>query len=120
VAVTVSPRIQFLYPAMGPRLERRALYVNFNRQDLRDAGSYPRCNPRVDPDVSAWLANLAKQDIRWVHVGRLGRQPFPEEEGWVRSRPDLFKLRFRDANNRVYEVRHEETPVLPSFPAKAP
>jgi hypothetical protein len=120
VAVTVSPRIQFLYPAMGPRLERRALYVNFNRQDLRDAGAYPRCNPRVDPDVSAWLANLAKQDIRWVHVGRLGRQPFPEEEGWVRSRPDLFKLRFRDANNGVYEVRHEETPVLPSFPAKAP
>lgn len=120
VAVTVSPRIQFLYPAMGPRLERRAVYVNFNRQDLRDAGSYTRCNPRVDPDVSAWLANLEEQDIRWVHIGRLGRQPFPEEEGWVRGHPDLFKLRFRDQNNRVYEVLRGGSPVLPSFPAKAP
>ncbi|HVR98680.1 MAG TPA: hypothetical protein VMW27_18835, partial [Thermoanaerobaculia bacterium] len=105
VAVTVAPRVQFLYPAMGPRLERRAVYVNVNRKDLRDAGSYPNCNPAVDPDREAWLANLAKQDVRWLHTGHLARQPFPREDSWAHSRPDRFVLRFQDRNNRVYEVR---------------
>lgn len=104
VAVVGSPRTRFVYPAMGPRLERRAIYVNINQRDLRNAGSYPRCDPRVDPDFDAWLGHLAAQDVRWLHTSRLPNAPFPGEAGWAEERPDLFALRYEDDTNRIYEL----------------
>ena len=53
---------------MGPRFERRAVYVNVNRADHAGAADYPACNPRVDLDPEAWLANLRRAGVRWLHV----------------------------------------------------
>jgi hypothetical protein len=89
---------------MGPRLERRAIYVNINEKDLRNAGAYPRCDPRIEPSLEAWLAHLRAEDVRWLHISRQPNAPFPGEAGWAESRPDLFALRYADETNRIYEV----------------
>ncbi len=103
VAVVSSPVNYFVYPAMGPHLERRAIYVNVNRQDSRNAADYPGCQPRVDPDPQAWMENLRKQDVRWVWLSRFPQIGFPEEYAWAQSRPDLFAVRYQDNTNVIYE-----------------
>lgn len=103
VAVVSSPVNYFVYPAMGPHLERRATYVNVNRQDSRNAADYPACEPRVDPDPQAWLENLFKQDTRWIWLSRFPQIGFPEEHAWAQSRPDLFAVRYQDNTNVIYE-----------------
>ncbi len=112
VASVHAPNNYFQYPAMGPRLERDARYVNFNAADHRKAFEYPDCQPRVDPDPRAWVANLAKQHIRWVHLSRYPQVDFSIEDRWAASLPGLFALRYQDATNRVYEL-------LPMAPAPA-
>jgi hypothetical protein len=103
VASVHSPNNYFQYPAMGPRLERASRYVNINRADHRLASEYPQCQPRVDPDPDAWVTNLAKQHIRWVHLSRYPQFDFSTEQQWADSRPQLFALRYQDDTNRVYE-----------------
>lgn len=103
VAVVSSPVNYFVYPAMGPHLERRATYVNVNRQDSRNAADYPACDPRIDPDPQAWMQNLFKQDVRWVWLSRFPQIGFPEEHAWAQSRPDLFAVRYEDTTNVIYE-----------------
>jgi hypothetical protein len=104
VAVHGTPQDFFVYPAMGTHLERRALYVNVNRQDFRNAADYPACVPRVDLDPQAWLENLAKQNVRWLLVSRFPQIDFPEELAWAAARPDLFVIRYRDNSNVIFEV----------------
>jgi hypothetical protein len=104
VASVHSPNNYFQYPAMGPRLERVSRYVNINRADHRRASEYPQCQPRVDPDPEAWVANLAKQHIRWVHLSRYPQFDFSMEQQWADARPQLFALRYEDGTNRVYEL----------------
>jgi hypothetical protein len=114
VAVAASPATYFIYPAMGMRLERRAVYANVNRQDLRSAVRYPGCWPRVDPDPEAWLANLGKLGVRWVHLSRVAESfPFPKESAWARARPERFALRYADAYNLIFEL-------LPALPRRSP
>jgi hypothetical protein len=103
VDAVMSPGSYFTYPAMGPYFERKVVYVNINRQDLREAAAYPGCEPRRDPDPDSWKANLDKAGVRWLLVNRYDPFPFPVEDAWAASRPDLFALRFRDNTNRVYE-----------------
>jgi hypothetical protein len=103
VAVVNSPDTFFTYPAMGPGLARRALYVNVNAANLDEAGAYPLCQPRVDPAAGAWIANLRRAGVRWLDLTRTPPFPFPMEDGWARARPDLFALRFADPTNLVYE-----------------
>jgi hypothetical protein len=103
VASVHSPNNYFQYPAMGPRLERESRYVNINQADHHNAVEYPACQPRVDPDPRAWIANLAKQHIRWVHLSRYPQFDFPLERQWADSLPRLFALRYSDLTNRVYE-----------------
>lgn len=103
VAAMVSPNSYFIYPAMGPRLERDVRVVNVNRADLPLAAAYPKCEPRVDPDPRAWLDGLARHRIRWVHLSRFPRFELPLEDGWARRMPELFALRFEDETNVVYE-----------------
>jgi hypothetical protein len=103
VAATHSPNNYFQYPAMGPRLERDARYVNINAADHRRAAEYPDCQPRVDPDPRAWVANLAKRHVRWVHLSRYPQVDFTIERQWADSSPRLFALRYSDPTNRVYE-----------------
>ncbi len=105
----MAPGNFFDYPAMGPRLTRRVVYTNINAANLKNAASYPSCNPRVDPSPAAWLANLRSDGVRWLLVSRFPRIPFPMEDGWARQRPDLFTLRYEDATNRIYEL----APVAP-------
>jgi 4-amino-4-deoxy-L-arabinose transferase-like glycosyltransferase len=103
VAVIEAPNNYFVYPAMGPRLERDVRYANVNRADLHNAIAYPECQPRVDPSPQAWVENLAKLRIRWVHVSRYP-QFGPQIEGrWAEAMPRLFALRYSDATNRIYE-----------------
>ncbi len=104
VAVQNAPDSFFLYPAMGPHLSRRAIYVNVNAANLADAAAYPFCQPRVDPSAGAWIANLRHAEVRWLDLSRTPPYPFSMEDGWASARPDLFALRFADANNRIYEV----------------
>ncbi len=111
VDVVSSPDTFFVYPAMGPRLERRAIYVNVNRQDLHEAAAYPRCQPRVDPSADAWLANLRREGVRWLYLSRNPPYPFPMEDGWAQARRGRFALRFADVTNRVWEVLPESGPA---------
>jgi len=103
VAAVHSPNNYFVYPAMGPRLERDVRYVNFNRADRRNAVDYPQCQPRVDPSPQAWVSNLEKLRIRWVHLSRYPQFGFPPERGWADALPGLFARRYEDATNAVYE-----------------
>jgi hypothetical protein len=103
VASVHSPNNYFQYPAMGPRLERDSRYVNINLADHRSANDYPECQPRVDPNPQAWVANLARQHIRWVHLSRYPQFDFTPESQWADSLPNLFALRYSDDTNRVYE-----------------
>jgi hypothetical protein len=103
VAATHSPNNYFQYPAMGPRLERDARYVNINAADHRRAAEYPDCQPRIDPDPRAWVVNLARHHIRWVHLSRYPQVDFTVERQWADSSPRLFALRYADPTNRVYE-----------------
>lgn len=105
VAAVHSPNNYFMYPAMGPRLERDVRYVNINRADHRNAMAYPRCQPRVDSSPEAWVANLRKMRIRWVHLSRYPRFDFPIEKTWADERPQDFTLRYTDDTNRIYELR---------------
>jgi hypothetical protein len=104
VAVVASPASVFWYPAMGPHLERRVIYVNANRGDVRSAAAYAGCDPRQQLDAAAWLANLHRAGVRWVHVARFPGHPFPPELDWAAARPDLFALRYRDPGNAVLEL----------------
>jgi len=104
VAVSHAPETYFVYPAMGPYLERRAVYVNVNAADHTNPLLYPSCKTRVDPSPGAWLQNLRKQNVRWLYVARYPEFEFPAEDAWARARPDLFTLRFQDRTNRIYEL----------------
>jgi hypothetical protein len=103
VAAVHSPNNYFVYPAMGPRLERDVRYVNINWADRRNAIDYPECQPRVDPSPQAWVANLMKMRIRWVHLSRYPQFDFSLERQWADSMPQLFALRYGDPTNLVYE-----------------
>lgn len=103
VAAVHSPNNYFMYPAMGPRLERDVRYVNLNRADHRSAMAYPKCQPRVDLSPEAWVANLEKRRIRWVHLSRYPQFGFSIEKTWADKRPRDFTLRYTDDTNRVYE-----------------
>jgi hypothetical protein len=104
VAVVNSPDTFFIYPAMGPRLERRALYVNVNAANLDAAAAYPLCQPRVRPDAGAWIANLRTAGVRWLDLTRTPPFPFPMENDWARGHPEIFVPRFSDSTNLVYEL----------------
>ncbi len=117
VDVVSSPDTFFVYPAMGPRLERRAIYVNVNARDLHEAAVYPLCQPRTDFAVDAWLVNLRREGVRWLHVSRTPPFPPPQENAWAAAHPELFTLRYADPNNRIYELLPLAPPVGPRLPA---
>jgi hypothetical protein len=104
VAVSHAPENFFVYPAMGPFLERRAVYVNVNEANHSNPLLYPACRTRSDPSPEAWIANLRAEGVAWLYVARYPEFEFPEEDAWAQARPDLFRLRFADRTNRVYEV----------------
>jgi hypothetical protein len=103
VAAVHAPNNYFMYPAMGPRLERDVRYVNVNAADLQNAIDYPACQPRVDASPEAWVANLSKRNIRWIQMSRYPRFDFPLERRWADAMPHLFVLRYEDPTNAVYE-----------------
>ena len=104
VAVISTPATYFIYPAMGMYLERKATYINVNREDVRVATAYPLCEPRTNPDPEAWLANLRKAGVRWLLLNRHPALEFPPERTWAQQRPDLFALRFSGRTNEIYEL----------------
>jgi hypothetical protein len=104
VDVVGSPGTYFVYPAMGPFLERQAIYVNVNRANLSVAARYPACNPRVDPSEEAWLDNLAAADVRWLLLCRYPEFDFPLEGRWAAAHPDRFALRYADPTCVIFEV----------------
>ncbi len=104
VAIASSPQHFFVYPAMGPRLERKAIFANVNAADFENAAAYPACNPRVDLSPEAWAANLAKHEVRWLHLMRYPGTEYLPERIWADARPDRFTLRYEDDGNRIYEI----------------
>ncbi len=107
VAVAASPALFFVYPAMGPFLERQVRYVNVNRADFDNAVRYPGCKPRVELSPQAWFANLRKAGTRWLVLARYPQVPFPIEAQWAATAPGLFALRFADRTSLVYELAGE-------------
>jgi hypothetical protein len=105
VAVVGSPGTYFVYPAMGPFLERRAVYVNINSANHREALRYPDCNPRVDGSPEAWLRNLAAARVRWLLIHHYPEFQLPIEASWAAARPERFALRYEDGASMVFEVR---------------
>jgi hypothetical protein len=103
VAILGTP---FPYAAMGPRLERRAVYVSRGVMDAAHSAGYPRCDPRSVPaDAAAWRRNLARHDARWLYVVRnRPRDLFPVEVDWALADPVRFRLRHSDAYSRVFEI----------------
>jgi hypothetical protein len=99
-----SPGTYFVYPAMGPFLERQAVYVNVNRADHRVAARYPGCNPRVDPSEQAWLDNLAAANVRWLLLCRYLEYDYPLEGRWAAAHPGRFALRYEDRASVIFEV----------------
>jgi hypothetical protein len=115
VDVVGAPGTYFVYPAMGPFLERQALYVNVNRANRPVAASYPGCNPRVEGSPAAWMENLAAAGVRWLLLDRYPEFDFPVEARWAAGRPDRFVLRYQDPTCVIFEV----LPAAPS-PARPP
>jgi hypothetical protein len=116
VDVVSSPDTFFVYPAMGPHLERRAIYANVNARDLHEAVAYPLCQPRADFSAEAWLVNLRREGVRWLLLSRTPPFPFPRETEWAGAHPELFTLRYSDPNNRIYELLALPEPPGPRFP----
>lgn len=110
VAVVHSPNNYLTYPEMGPRLERDARYVNVNAADFPAAIRYPNCDPRVDPQPAAWVRNLGRRDVRWLHLARFPTFDYTIEAKWADAMPQWFALRFEDPTNRIYEVRLPRAP----------
>jgi len=104
VDVVGSPATYFVYPAMGPFLERQAIYVNINRANYRNAARYPGCNPRVDPSAQAWLDNLAAAHVRWVLLCRYLEYDYPLEGRWAAANPGRFAMRYEDPASVIFEV----------------
>ena len=104
VDVVGSPGTYFVYPAMGPFLDRQAIYVNVNRANYQVAARYPGCNPRVDPSPEAWLDNLAAAHVRWLLLNRYPEFDFPLEGGWAAAHPGRFTLRYADSTSVIFEV----------------
>jgi hypothetical protein len=104
VDVVSSPGTYFVYPAMGPFLERQAIYVNVNRANLSVAARYPACNPRVDPSEEAWLDNLAAAHVRWLLLCRYPDFDFPLEGRWAAAHPDRFALPYADPTCVIFKV----------------
>ncbi len=107
VDVVGAPGTYFVYPAMGTYLERKAIYVNVNAANLDNAARYPKCDPRVDPNPTAWIANLAATHTRWILLCRYPEFNFPFEQQWAQGRPDLFALRYSDKTSLVIEFLPE-------------
>jgi hypothetical protein len=112
VDVFTSPATYFTYPAMGQYLERKAIYVNVNPSDVREAARYPLCQPRVHADPDAWLANLRRAGVRWLLASRYPDYAWSVERDWAVAHPELFRLRFQDNTNEVWEF----LPGMPSAP----
>jgi hypothetical protein len=104
VAVSSAPGHYFVYPAMGPYLERRVVYVNINQADRPFAAQYPNCDPRIDPDPEAWLRNLDRSGARWLYLSRFPEFDFPVEAQWAQARPERFVPRYADLTNLIFEV----------------
>lgn len=116
VAVVGWPRTMWIYPAMGPRLERRALYVNVNERDGAHAAVYPGCDPRVDPSPEAWRANLAKHEVRFLLVTRPGEDGWPDEVSWAEAEPARFVVRYADPGCRLYELIEDAASAASATP----
>jgi hypothetical protein len=100
---TVAEVRNWLYPPMGMRFQRDVRYVNYNAANHDRVTAYPNCNPRVDPDPEAWIANLERQEIRWLLASRDdSRRPFPVEARWAAARPERFVLRYSDETSRIF------------------
>jgi hypothetical protein len=115
VDVVGAPATYFVYPAMGPYLERRAVYVNVNRANFDLASRYPACDPRADRSLDAWLDNLAGANVRWLLLTRYPQFDYAIEHTWADAHPDRFILRHQDATTLVYEV----LPPPPMVPRRA-
>jgi hypothetical protein len=111
VAVIASPATYFVYPAMGPYLERKARYINVNAANYDAPHRYRFCNPRVDPSFPAWIENLIRADVRWLLVSRYPEFNWPGERIWAEDHPELFALRFSDNSNLLYEFH--PAPLIP-------
>ena len=110
VAIVGTP---FPYAVMGPRLERRAVYVNLDAADHPLAAAYPGCDPRrAAADRGAWRRNLRRHGIRWLYVVRDDpRDRFPLEVEWAEASPALLAERYADRYSRIYEVRAAPRPA---------
>ncbi len=123
------------YFLMGVGLRNDVRYVNIDahrdwllhdyhraasQQESRPATwPYPRPGwDRIQPDYSAWLANLRADRMQWLVVTRVNRgegphnvadnQGFPIERVWADAHPETFRLAYTDDDAnlwfRIYRI----------------
>lgn len=119
------------YRLMGRRLANRVAYANvsgahdwmFHDFELkaRQSAGYERpktAKPgfdRKNPDLQAWLGNLAKERVGYLFVSILSEEEssyidhdtegFPIERFWADSDPNRFRLLFHNPFTRIYAVQ---------------
>ena len=120
------------YPLVGPRLRRRAVYVNvwggphdhfhdFHRRlrpELKGrlAAYHKPAYYRRYPDFAQWIANLKTLRVDALAVYRLTKAEakylrrdadgFPLERDWALSHPEMFAPLYRSPQIELYRVRH--------------
>jgi hypothetical protein len=103
VAVSLAPKNEFVYPAMGPFFERRAIFVSAEPGNPTDAVLFPACEPEHGGTQADWLENMQASDARWLLVGRRF-EGWPREREWARQHLDALGLRYADDHAEIYEL----------------
>jgi len=114
------------YPLLGPRLDRKAAYVNVNRHpedafhDYAKLAAAARWNTpepapyRLELDTRSWWNNLQLEKVDYLMVTRLAEaelvniehdeKGWPTEKSWADQYSELFDLVYADPYARVYRV----------------
>lgn len=95
----------FLFPLFGSHLQREVLYVHNGPEDSRLHSDYPYGNPRLRPDLDAWLRHLAQAspDALLVFLDPV-EGVIPIESHWASARRDLFRLEFRSDRCELHRI----------------
>ncbi|RMF90318.1 MAG: hypothetical protein D6736_06935, partial [Nitrospinota bacterium] len=106
LAVAASGSLEFLYLFVGPRFERRVLYVE-THDGPPSTGPNPTGNPRFAFDREAWIQNMAKTQVELLLLLRWREfEAWPPEYSWAIELG--FPLLYQDRHSSLFAVQLSE------------